>query len=205
MTPADTVPGPMVAAPRRRYNVDSMALSQITWQDVQQTPEDGKRREAIEGELFVTAAPSFRHQEISVRLTVALHAVLVKGDHGRLFHAPGVQFPATDEGVQPDLVFVAAAREGVLRDDWIRGAPDLVVEILSPSTESRDRGVKLKLYRRQGVPVYWLVDPEAEVVEVWSFGGGTARCERYTDRVPVHLRGNVVGEIDLEEVFAVAR
>lgn len=179
-----------------------MALSSITWRDVQQMPDDGRRREVIAGELHVTAAPSFRHQRISHRLAVALHEVLERPGHGILAAAPvGVAFPATDEGVQPDLVFLSSARTEVVGEDWIRGAPDLVVEILSPSTEERDRGVKLKLYRRQGVPECWIVDPEAGAVEAWDFRGEEPRCRRHTDRVPVRVAGDVVGEIDLGEVF----
>ena len=186
----------------RGYNVDPMALSQITWRDVQQMPDDGKRREAIEGELYVTAAPSFRHQRICHRLAVALDDLLEQPGYGVLASAPvGIEFPATGEGVQPDLVFISEARRSIIAEDWIRGAPDLVVEILSSSTGDRDRGVKLKLYRTQGLPEYWIVDPEAEAVEVWRFGGDEPRCERFSDRLPVRLRGDVVGEVDLEEVF----
>ncbi|MFW6192528.1 MAG: Uma2 family endonuclease, partial [Gemmatimonadota bacterium] len=178
MTPARTVaPEAMVRVPAGRYNVRPMATSRITWEDVQQMPDDGRRREAIAGGLCVSAAPSARHQEISVELAAALHPLLVKPKHGRLFHAPGVEFPETGEGVQPDLVFVSGDRRGIVADDWIRGAPDLVVEILSPSTEERDRGVKRKLYRRRGMAEYWIVDPEEEAVEVWRFGGGTAGRE----------------------------
>ena len=181
--------------------MDPMALSRITWRDVQQMADDGRRREAIEGELYVAAAPSSRHQEISAALAAALHAILVRPGHGRLFHAPGVEFPATNEGVQPDLAFVSETRGAIVGDAWIRGGPDLVVEILSPSTEERDRGVKLKLYRRQGVSEYWIVDPDAENVEVWSFGEGEPRCERFTDRLPVRVGDEIVGEVELDEVF----
>ena len=182
--------------------MDPMALPRITWRDVQQMPDDGRRREAIEGDLYVTPPPRVRHQEISLALSVALHRILVEDGHGTLLPAPvGVEFPATGEGVQPDLVFVSAARRGIVDEDGIRGAPDLVVEILSPSTEERDRGLKHKLYRRQGVPEYWIVDPDAGAVEVWRFGSGTPRCERCTDRVPVRAGGQEVGEIDLREVF----
>jgi Uma2 family endonuclease len=88
-----------------------MALSQITWHDVQQLPDDGNRYEAIEGELYVTAAPSLRHQRISMRLTLELHRLLVEPGLGEFFYAPvGVEFPATEEGVQPDLVFVSSQR-----------------------------------------------------------------------------------------------
>ncbi len=204
-----------------------MATTEISWRDVQQMPDDGRRREAVEGELYVTAAPSFRHQRICHRLAVALDRLLEAPGHGVLASAPvGVEFPATGEGVQPDLVFVSRERRGIMADDWIRGAPDLVVEVLSPSTEERDRGVKRKLYRRQGVREYWIVDPREEAVDVWRFGGkarGAADDDaaegpepdvlgggepaepvhrRFTDRLPVRAGGDVVGDIDLEAVFS---
>jgi Uma2 family endonuclease len=185
-----------------------MATGQITWQDVQQAPEDGKRREAIAGDLYVTAAPNVRHQRVSLALTVALYRILVEGRHGELMVAPvGVEFPETGEGVQPDLLFVSNDRRGIIADDWLRGPPDLVVEIVSPSTEERDWGVKRKLYRRQGVREYWIVDPEEEAVEVWRFRGdagedsATSAHRRLTDRLPVRAAGEVVGEIELEAVF----
>jgi len=183
-----------------------MALSQITWQDVQQLPDDGHRHEAIEGELYVTPAPTSRHQRISMRLTLRLNRLLAEPGHGELFFAPiGVEFPTTQEGVQPDIVFVSRNRRGIIVDEGIRGAPDLVIEILSPTTAHRDRGVKRKLYERQGVEQYWIVDLEAEVVEAWNFGERPAEApalQRFTDILPVRLGSEVVGEIDLTEVFA---
>ncbi len=146
-----------------------MALAQITWQDVQQLPDDGNRYEAIGGELYVTAAPSFRPTRIAHRLGVALDRLLEQPGHGIVSPAPGVKFPASEEGVQPDLVFLSQARRGIVAKEGLRGAPDLVIEILSTTTASRDRGVKLKLYERQGVAEYWIVDPEQEAVEVWRF------------------------------------
>ncbi len=190
----------------RRYNVDRMALSQITWQDVQHLPDDGHRHEAIEGELYVTPAPSSRHQRVAMRLTLALNRLLVDRDLGELFFAPiGVEFPDTQEGVQPDLVFVSRSRSGIIVEEGLRGAPDLVVEILSPTTASRDRGVKRKLYERQGIAQYWIVDIEAEAVEVWTFGERPSEApalQRYTGSLPVRIGDELVGEIDLAEVFA---
>jgi len=186
--------------------VERMALSQITWQDVQQLPDDGNRYEAIDGELYVTAAPTLRHQRISRRLFLALHEMLGDPDRGELFYAPtGVEFPATEEGVQPDLVFVSNERRGILTDRWIRGAPDLVIEILSPTTAHRDRGVKRKLYERQGVEQYWIADPDSATVEVWMFGVRPSVApgfHRYVERLPVRMGGEALGEIDLAEVFA---
>jgi len=184
-----------------------MPLTQVTWQDVQQFPDDGKRYEAIEGELYVTAAPSLRHQAISMRLTSALLKILVEGSHGTLWAAPtGVEFPSTGEGVEPDLVFVSNERRGILSPKWIRGAPDLVIEILSPSTASRDLKLKLRLYERQGVGEYWVVDPDEDDVTAWRFDSaakGTTPVlgERHTDRLPVRVGDEVVGEIALSEIF----
>jgi Uma2 family endonuclease len=182
--------------------VGTMPLPEITWQDVQQLPDDGNRYEAIEGELYVTPAPSLRHQTISTRLFLELARLLVDGGHGRVWFAPvGVWFPATDEGVQPDLIFVSNERRGILAPEGLRGAPDLVVEILSPTTASRDRGVKRTLYERQGVSEYWIVDHELEAVEVWRFDA-EPRHERFVDRLPVRHAGEPIGEIDLTGVFA---
>jgi Uma2 family endonuclease len=165
-------------------------------------PEDGKRYEAIDGELYVTAAPLRRHQRVSANLQAALRKLLDEPGHGWVYHAPiGVEFPETEEGVQPDIVFVSRRRARLLVKEGIRGAPDLVIEILSPSTAGRDRTIKRKLYERQGVGQYWVVDPDAESVEVWDFDGGATRPVRYVDRLPVRLDAEPVGEISLTEVF----
>jgi Uma2 family endonuclease len=130
-----------------------MAGIRVTWRDVQEMPEDGNRYEAIDGEMYVTPAPKPRHGWISMSLARELIRVLVDPGHGRLFTAPvGVEFVDTEEGVQPDLLFVSTGRLKIVREDAIQGAPDLVIEILSPRTAQRDRTVKLQLYRRRGSP-----------------------------------------------------
>ena len=165
-------------------------------------PEDGKRYEAIGGELYVTPAPRTLHQRASHLLTVELHDLLDEPGHGQVYAAPfGVEFPETGEGVQPDLLFVSTERLHIVGEDWIRGAPDLVIEIVSPSTARRDRTVKLDFYRRLGVAEYWVVDPDAEQVEVWPFSAGAMEPERYTDRVPVRLGDRLVGAIELAKIF----
>lgn len=192
--------------PTRRYNVERMALSQITWRDVQQLADDGHRHEAIEGELYVTPAPTPRHQEIVLRLALRLEAILAEPGRGRVFVAPiGVEFQDSGEGVQPDIVFVSSSGAAKVEEAGIVGAPDLVVEVLSPGTAQRDRGVKRKLYERHGVEQYWIVDPEARTVEAWTFGERPSEApalQRFTGRLPVCMGAEVLGEIDLLEVFA---
>ncbi len=200
MTPA-TVESDLETTPARSYDVSTMALPSITWQDVQQMPDDGNRYEAIEGDLCVTPAPNTRHQRISKRLYLALDRILEQPGHGEVFYAPiGVEFPATGEGVQPDLLFVSSGRQSIIAEAWLMGAPDLVVEILSPTTSSRDRTIKLRLYERQGVREYWIVDPDENAVDVWRFGDETD-YERFTTILPVRLGADRVGSIDLQAVF----
>ncbi len=179
-----------------------MPATKVTWRDVLEMPEDGKRYEAIEGELCVSPPPKLAHQWVSAKLFGALLDLLVRPGHGHVFHAPvGVEFSDTEEGVQPDLLFVSNDRLNILTEDGIRGAPDLVIEILSPSTARRDRTVKRHLYERQGVGEYWVVDPGARQVEVWRFGAGATEPERHTERLPVRLGDRAVGEIRLAGIF----
>jgi len=186
----------------RGYNVDQMPTTRVTWRDVLTMPEDGNRYEAIGGELYVTPVPKTRHQWVVSTLMHALLRLLVEPGHGRVFPAPiGVEFADTEEGVQPDIVCVATERMRIVQEDWIHGPPDLVIEILSPTTARRDRTVKRQLYERTGVPEYWIVDCDARQIEVWRFAAGAHEAERSTDRVPVRLGNRLMGEIPLEQVF----
>ena len=142
-------------------------------------PDDGNRYEAIGGTLYVTAAPKWRHQVVGTRLLRKLCELLEDPGHGEVVATPGVEFPATGEGVQPDILFVSNERRHIVEEAGLVGAPDLVVEVLSPSTAERDRGVKRRLYERQGVREYWIVDLVENRVDVYRFrlgnGGGTGR------------------------------
>ena len=138
----------------------------------------------------------------SQRLNLELVRILAEAGHGHVLYAPlGVHFPATGEGVQPDLLFISNERRGIVAPDELKGAPDLVVEVLSPTTASRDTGVKLMLYERHGVAEYWTVDPDLRAVEVWRFTADP-RHERFVDFLPVRLGDETVGEIDLSTVLA---
>jgi Uma2 family endonuclease len=136
----------------------------LTYEDLQGMPEDGRRYEILHGELHVTPAPSTTHQRISRNLEFALHTHVEAHGLGEVFDAPIDVILDRSTVVQPDLVSIARARLGMVRERGVSGAPDLVVEILSPATEQRDRGAKQQLYARYGVSHYWLVDGAARTV-----------------------------------------
>ena len=173
-----------------------------TWEDVLRMPDDGNRYEFIGGRLYMTPAPVIRHHRVSERLQSALRRVLELPGHGEVFYAPVlVEFPGTGDRVQPDILFVSSERRGIIGEKAVLGAPDLVVEILSPSTAHRDRGIKLDLYAQRGVREYWIVDPVEDVVDVWRFGR-TRGHERFAGEMPVRLGGEQVGVVDLDAVFS---
>ena len=151
----------------------------------------------------MTPPPSFEHQRVSHRLAVALDRLLEAPGHGVVVAGPvGVEFPDSEEGVQPDLVFVSNDRAEIIRRGWLRGAPDLIVEILSPSTAGRDRSVKRDLYLQHAVAEYWIVDRDARAVEVWRLAGGAPERRVHRDHLPVRVGDETVGEIALDEIFA---
>jgi Uma2 family endonuclease len=138
----------------------------LDFSDYLVAPEDGNRYEIIRGKLFVTPSPTAFHQRVSRRL------VRLLGDHfhpsrqGEVFHAP-VTLRLTDHDVvEPDILVIECADQ---IDDRgiIQGPPLLVVEILSPSTASRDRTVKARRYAEVGIRHYWLVDPETRRIECY--------------------------------------
>jgi Uma2 family endonuclease len=131
---------------------------------------DGVRAELIEGELFMSPSPKLRHQKIAENLLVALRRYVDKTKRGAIHIAPlDVHLPSGDV-VQPDLIFVADANRSILQD-WIRGVPDLLIEVVSPDGAERDRIVKRDLYARNGVAEYWIVDDQGRAVEVLRLQG----------------------------------
>ena len=141
----------------------------MTVADLDVTPDDGNRYEVIEGELFVSCAPGIPHQRIVHHLLMAFGTYLVRNLIGIVIPGPGVIFSDLS-GVIPDVVFVSKARQPeIAAGERVTGAPDLVIEVLSPGAENaqRDRVVKLQLYGKYGVPEYWIVDPGQRAVEVY--------------------------------------
>lgn len=150
-------------------------ITKFTSADLALMPDDGKRREIIEGELYVSRAPGFEHQYTCGRLFRFLDEWNDKSGLGVVVAAPGLVF-AEDDDVIPDVVWISMERFGSGIDDagHFVVAPELVIEVLSPgkSNKERDRQAKLKLYSRRGVQEYWIVDWMAQQVEVYRREGG---------------------------------
>jgi Uma2 family endonuclease len=133
-------------------------------------PEDGQRYEIIDGELFVTPAPSADHQEAVGVLYERLRKYARTHPVGHVFFAPGAVEVRRDTEVEPD-VFLSPLVDGKRPRSWqAAGRPLLVIEILSPSSARTDRIRKRKLYQDMGVPEYWIVDLDTRVIERWRPG-----------------------------------
>jgi Uma2 family endonuclease len=142
----------------------------LTYEDFVRFPDDGFRHEIIDGVHYVTASPNLRHQQLLGRLFYAIETALRAQPVGSVFLSPfDVVFTKWDV-VEPDLLFVSSAQRHILTKLNVQGAPDLVVEIFSPSTQRRDEQIKRQLFERAGVREYWMVDPDRHVAHVCRRG-----------------------------------
>jgi Uma2 family endonuclease len=158
----------------------------LVYDDLAGFPDDNLRRELIGGELVVTPAPRVRHQRAVRRLTVALDAHAERHG-GEVFPAPLDVLLTDADVVEPDVLYVAPGNLDRIGDRFLRGAPDIAVEVSSPSTRRLELVRKRELYERHGVPEYWYVDLDVDRVELYRLD----EHGRYP--VPVLLgRGDVV-------------
>ena len=143
---------------------------QLLAADIWDTPDDENRYEIIDGELYVTPPPSLAHQHAVSELLVLLRGFAKERGLGEVYVAPlGVILDPTT-GVQPDIVFISPRRAEIMSERGLEGAPDLAVEVLSPSTASRDRGIKMRRYAASGTDHYWVVDPRRRTLEAFRLG-----------------------------------
>ncbi len=131
----------------------------LTVDELDQFPDDGKRREIIAGELYVSPAPAREHQKLAGQLFLLFHQAIELSGWGEVYFAPvDVRFSINDQ-VQPDLLVIRKERREIYRGNTVYGAPDVVVEILSPSNRTYDEVEKARLYAEASVPEYWILDP----------------------------------------------
>jgi Uma2 family endonuclease len=187
----------------RRCVVSKHSATKLTYEDYLAFPEDGFRHEIIEGEHYVSPPPLVRHQRILLRVTYLIQGYLETHAIGEVLFAPVAVLLSEFNIFEPDLLYLSHERAHQLTEKNLQGAPDLVVEILSPSTKSRDKRLKREVYERTGVDEYWIVDPDLDLVDVYRRDG-----ERLAS--PVQYRQDQLLtlallpglEIPLEKVFA---
>ncbi len=175
----------------------------FTYHDYVQLPED-KRYEILEGELCVVPSPNIKHQRVSGNLEMALRQYARGTKSGEVLDAPCDVILSEENVVQPDILYVRKERAGIVGEANIQGPPDLAVEILSPNNRNKDLEVKRKIYARCGVQEYWIVDPDAETIEVLVWNeSGYVRAGAYGkgDRLASPLLPDL--NLPLNEVFTV--
>ena len=143
----------------------------VSYADLERWPEDGRRYELYNGEVFEIPSPILLHQFVVGRLYLALSAY-VQAHGGSVFFSP-LDIVLTDfDVVQPDVLLFMPEREHLLHMRKVtRHAPDLAIEILSPGTEQNDRGRKLRLFEQHRLREYWLVDADRPSIEVYRLVG----------------------------------
>lgn len=139
----------------------------FSYEDYINLPEsETKRYELLEGELVMVPSPNVNHQTVSINLEFIILQFVKQNKLGAVFHAPMDVVLSLDNVVQPDILFISNEQSNIITEKNINGTPDLVIEILSPSTSGRDVTVKHTLYSRYGVKEYWIVDPVGKNIEV---------------------------------------
>ncbi len=162
-------------------------------------PDDGLRHELLDGEHVVTPAPMPRHQRLLGELHLALRAAISQRDDVEVLFSPADIRLGPRTLVQPDLFIVQSAPASRFRDWADAPTPLLAIEILSPTTASRDRGKKRRLYLGAGVEEYWIVDPDARVVKRWRTGD--ERPEIVDGELTWSLSVGASGAVNLPQLF----
>ena len=141
----------------------------LTVEHYRMLPETGPRYQLVNGDLYMSPAPNRYHQVISRNLEFILLQYLEKQPLGELYHAPFDVYLSDVDVFQPDIIIVLNHNRGTLTAAGAEGAPDFVVEILSPKTRKLDLEQKRRVYAREGVTELWIIDPDPQTVTVYRF------------------------------------
>lgn len=172
-----------------------------TYEDYALLPE-GAPYQLIGGKFVMTPAPSTYHQSISMRLELKLATFVLEKDLGMVYDAPIDVYLGEKDTYQPDIIFIAKDRLHIIEPEKIKGAPDLVIEILSPSTAYYDLKVKFKVYAKQRVKEYWIVDPNDQSIEVYQGEEGNFKqLQRIEKEGKVESKVLSGFEVDMNDIF----
>jgi len=158
-----------------------------TYAEYNLLPADAPRYEILRGVGYLTPAPGTRHQMISANLEQLLYQYVRGHGLGSVYHAPLDVVLSETDVVQPDVIYIARERYGIIKSRGIFGVPDMVIEILSPASMQRDCQQKLALYTRSGISEYWIVGEENRSVDIWTSGES-----------PLDQRHVVMGEMQIQ-------
>ncbi|MBI4279865.1 MAG: Uma2 family endonuclease [Armatimonadetes bacterium] len=143
-----------------------------TYREYRDLPEsETKRYELLEGELVMVPSPGKAHQEAVGNVFACLRAFVKERDLGAVYVAPFDVILSEHTVVQPGVIYVVKSRTHIIKSEGVQGSPDLVVEVISPTTRERDLVTKRLIYGRHGVKEYWLVHPDQRIVEVFRLSG----------------------------------
>lgn len=169
----------------------------FTYQDYLKLPDDGTRYEIIEGELIMTPAPSVIHQRILRNLIRAFDDFVEKNQLGEVLFSPVDVVLSETNVVEPDVLFISTQNSSIIGEKNISGAPDLLIEIISPSSGYYDMIEKKELYQEFGVREYWIVDPKKKWVEIYKNQNGKFELLQRLDKEGV-LASNVLEGFKIE-------
>ena len=172
-----------------------------TYEDYAKLPE-GAPYQLIGGELIMTPAPTPYHQIVSGRIEFLLRQFVYERNLGEIIHSPIDVYFTEEDVFQPDIIFISKKRLNIIGETKIEGAPDLIIEILSPSTAYYDLGRKYEVYEKSGVKEYWIIHPERKSIEIYQNEGGQFRLiqtAKEKDTVNSSLLKDF--ELNLEKIF----
>ncbi len=164
--------------------------------------EEGAPYQLIGGELIMTPSPTPFHQSIVLNIGSVLSPFVVRNRLGKVFVSPIAVYLSEEDVYQPDLIFIRADRVQGIRKDKLRVMPDLVIEVLSPSTAYYDLTRKQEIYCSSGVAEYWVIDPEAETIEILVKRGDLYQTEHLLHKTETLRSAMFPGfSLNVEDVF----
>ncbi|MEW6425970.1 MAG: Uma2 family endonuclease [Bacillota bacterium] len=179
------------AAGRKRY----------TYEDYCLLPE-GSPYQLIGGELVMTPSPTPYHQMVSMKLKLKMAGFVLEKGLGIVLDAPLDVYLEETETYQSDIIFISNERLPIIEEKLIKGAPDLVVEILSPGTGYYDLRSKYKVYEKSGVREYWIVDPQCKSVQVFCLRGGKFALDQEVEQQGTVQSRVIAGfAVQVESIF----
>jgi len=188
---------------------EATSLKQWTYSDYYALNDD-KRYEVIEGELIMVPAPSFKHQKVLAKLGNLIFNHVNEKKLGEVVFSPIDVILKDDIVLQPDIVYISNKNTGIIKEEGIFGAPDIVIEILSPASIYKDTQVKKRIYEEAGIKEYWLVFPDEKVIEIFTLEKGLSlqvvSREKYelssTTEKTGKIKSNLLEiEIDIKEAL----